>query len=309
MTETTPFMAPVMPDALNDPAPEPDESEQRSYTPAEGLDPEAPYGYMIDRKTGDKRPRKRAGRGTRVVKASEPAESGAPKAQREPDRVPGKVRPEDPKARRTRVKEPKPEPEPLPPFRTGPIAKGMNRLYLKAGRILAVMDADTGNAVIAMTQKFSDDDVTVGEAWEELARVNPRIRAVLLKLITGGAWGQLIMAHAPLAVAILMKERVRRRLPFMSLLSAMVGEPGQDPVTGPFEPGPDMAGMFAGLTQEDIMQAAAFASQMMPGVVPPEARQTGRWTGTEWIPGDGRSPMPSRAAVAEDLLGEPDAPA
>ena len=66
----------------------------------------------------------------------------------------------------------------------------MNRLYARVGRIVRVMDPVIGQAIIETTSKEAESEVTVGEAWEELARTNPRIRRVLLKLISGGAWGR-----------------------------------------------------------------------------------------------------------------------
>lgn len=250
---------------------------ERPYTPAEGLDPEAPYGYTIDRKTGEKRPRKRAGRGVRVVRVEEPPAETA--SEREPDRVPGRVKPEQ-KTRRTRTRQARPEPEPLPAFRAGPIAKGMNSLYLRAGRLIRAMDHDVGTAVIASTRAESEDDVTVGEAWEEVAKNNPRIRRVLLRLISGGAWSQLFMAHAPILLAVLLKERIARRLPLMRLLASFLG-PDEEGA-----PGVDQAGEFlAGLTQDDLAQMAAAFNQFMPGM--------------DFAAGPGRVPEAFRTPAAE----------
>jgi hypothetical protein len=276
--------------------PETEQEQERPYTPAEGLPPEAPYGYTIDRKTGERRPRKRAGRGVRVVKVEEPAQTGAPKAEREPDRVPGRVRPEEPK-RKTRERAPRPEPEPLPVFRAGPIAKGVNRLYRKGGKILKVWDAELGQALIECTRKDIDpdtgepdpEDTTVGEAWEEIAKVNPRIRRVLLKLIEGGAWGALFMAHAPILLAILTKESVLRRLPLARLLAAFASDDEDERGQGA-EPG--MGDLLASMTPEDMAQAMAMASRFMPGAPAPMP---------DWPSTAQRQPMPSRQAVYEEV--------
>lgn len=42
---------------------------------------------------------------------------------------------------------------------------------------------------------------TIGEAWEALAKENPRVREMLEKLLTAGAVGQLLMAYMPVALA------------------------------------------------------------------------------------------------------------
>jgi hypothetical protein len=267
MTLENPFQAPEIDQE------EPEEAPERPYTPAEGLDPEAPYGWTIDRKTGTRRPKKRAGR-VKIHQENEPVEPIEPKPEREPDRVPGRVRPET-KRRGRPPRAPKPAPEPLPVFRAGPIAKSVNRLYLRAGKLVRAMDPDIGTAIISMTRKELDeegkpieDDITVGEAWEEVARLNPRIRAMLMKLISGGAWSQLVMVHTPLLLALMMKESIARRLPLMNMLTSFLSDDEGEPAAAG-----SAGGLFTGLTQDDIAQAMAAFNQFMPGAashMPPE---------------------------------------
>lgn len=308
MTLANPFQPPEVDQE------ETEEASERPYTPAPGLDPEAPYGWTIDPKTKERRPKKRAGRvrlapkPEEVEPADQPAESGAPKAEREPDRVPGKVHPQT-KRRGRAPRAAKPPPEPMAPFRAGPIAKAVNRLYLRAGKLLRVWDEEIGTAVISMTRKELTDtgepdpeDITVGEAWEEVARLNPRIRAMLMKLISGGAWSQLFMVHAPLLLAILMKESVARRLPLMRLLGAFLDD-SADSVTSEQTAGAPAgmpAGLFAGLTQDDLMQAASAFQAFMPGAA--GAMPEGMNGFAMHV---GRTPETTRAATAEDLdLGD-----
>lgn len=143
------------------------------------------------------------------------------------------------------------------PYKAGVIARGMNKLYARTGKFVKVMDADIGSAIIAAS-KESDDDVTVGEAWDELAKTNPRIRAVLLKMITGGAWTQVFMAHAPILLAVLMKDAVRKRLPFPKL-TEFVTAFGNDDETGDTGEagGGGLGAMLANLTPEDLAQVSA----------------------------------------------------
>ena len=289
MTDKPPFLPPELPDALSQPAPEPEDKPDRPYTPAEGLDPEAPYGYTIDRKTGEKRPRKRAGRGVRVVKTEEPP--APPQTEREPDRVPGKVKPEPKTRGARRATAPKPEPEPLPVFRAGPIAKSVNKLYLRAGKLVRAMDPDIGTAIIAMTKAETEDDVTVGEAWEEVAKNNPRIRRALLKLISGGAWSQLIMAHAPLLLAILLKERIARRLPLMGMLASFLDDSDAEPAPAAAPTG--MADLFAGLTPEDLHEAMGAFNQFMPGFAPGAMPTREEWAA--------RQPVAVRTPQVDDV--------
>lgn len=276
--QTNPFL-------LQTPVEEPSDVPNPEFLDSLTLEPDesAPYGYTIDRNTGERRAKKRAGRpsgpkdarpgsGPRDTRPPDKPKDDSDKPKREADRVPGRIKPA---AGRRRGRPPKEEREPveLGPFRAGPIAKGVNGLYLKAGRILRVMDHDIGAAVISMTRKEAEDDITVGEAWEELAKVNPRIRATLMRLITGGAWTQLLMAHAPLLMAIVLKEKIRNRLPLMSLLGAFLADEdgvidAAESVTG-YGPPPASDNPFANLTQADLNQAMAFASAMMPGMAGP----------------------------------------
>lgn len=234
---------------------EPDEDAEDLDTPT----PEAPYGYTVDRETGEKRPKKRAGRPKVQPLPSSPAldDLRSRKVSDEEDTAPktgtrkglfGKPKPASP------------EPDPLPPFRAGPIAKGMNSLYRRAGKLIRIWDPEVGQAVVACTYKEDEDDTTVGEAWENLARTNPRIRAFLLKMLTGSAWGSLIMAHLPIFMAIVMKDSIRSKLPIDSLAGAFLTD--ENPYTGESE-GSDLSAMLGNLSPEDASQMMSFAQGMM----------------------------------------------
>lgn len=197
----------------------------------------------------------------------------------EPDRVPGK--PKRGRGRQKGTAAAKKDGRPaIPPFRAGLIAKGMDRLYRRAGKLLRAWDRDLGQALIECTRAEDEDDLTVGQAWEEIARTNPRLRAFLMKMISGGAWSDLFMAHLPILLAILAKPAVQKHLPFARLAESVLADDGED------EAGEmSMSAAFGGITPEDMQQAAAFmASQGFPGLglrVPgpparaPEAHQYG----------------------------------
>jgi hypothetical protein len=229
-------------------------------------DADAPYGYTIDPKTGQRRAKKRAGRPrqddptraatrSRVVvgedaeeiQAASPIES-APDADVEP----GRVRQPRGRGRRAGTGADTKPAEPVTPFRAGPIAKGVNKLYRRAGRIARIFDEEVGTAIIACTTKLDEDDTTVGEAWEEVCRDNPRIRAFILKAISGGAWGSLFAAHLPIALALFMKESVRSRLPLPGLAAAVLDS---DEVDGDMS---DLSGMVGGIGSLDLEQMMGF---------------------------------------------------
>lgn len=266
---------------------DPDNPEASPSQYADELPPPdavAPYGYTRD-PDGAIRPKKTAGRRPRTSAPKAPA--GLPPSLEElkeakattaakPSKPTEDVPPASVNAKRPKLSlgkpkgpKPKPEPEPLPPFRAGPIAKGVNRLYRKAGRIVKMWDVPLGSAIIACTMKDEDDEeaATVGEAWEELAKVNPRIRAILLKLITGSAYGALFWAHAPIFLALLMKDGVRDRLPGAAMLGALLGD-DDDTEAGPGGGMPDLGGL--GINQIDVSQLMAMAqgvaAQMAAGM-------------------------------------------
>ena len=236
---------------------------------AEGFDPdvptpEAPYGFTKD--GAGWRPKKLPGAPRKAAKG--PGGPGGPTGQDPPpvEALKARGKTEGPSSDRApgTAKKPRKAEDPLPPFRAGPIASGMNRLYARVGRIVRVMDPVIGQAIIETTSKEAESEVTVGEAWEELARTNPRIRRVLLKLIAGGARGQLIMAHAPIMLAVLMKPAVLERLPLSKLLLAYVDDEDQA--------GDGLGAAMAGMTEADLQQATEFAQNMMAGF----AQQAGR---------------------------------
>ena len=244
------------------------------------VDPEAPYGWMTDPVTKELRPRKKPG----ARKAAPPRADGSPPSLEEL-RAAGPAREQEEKQDRApggraslrrgrrrsvlqKITEPKPADE-LPPFRAGPLAKAVNKLYRRIGRILKMIDHDMGIAVLACTRKEEEDDVTVGEAWEELARTNPRVRAFLLRLTTGGAVASLLEAHLPILLALVMKDAIRRHIPFMRLIEAWAEEIPGDEEDEDDQEDEDGSGMpaglgklFSGLTPEDMAQMHHVANSM-----------------------------------------------
>lgn len=233
---------------------------------------EAPYGWTTDRATGERRPKRSPGRPRKPpsleeLKAAKAEEGEAPEP--EPDKAPGSSKPKGGKPGG-----PLKAPADTVPYRPGVIATGVNKLYRRAGKIVRAMDPDIGEAIIACTRKEDDDDITVGEAWDQLARANPRIRAWLMRVISGGAWSDLVMAHAPIGMAIVMKPAIAGRLfpepkdgqpprrgPFARLAASML-EPDEDTRPSDLRPA-DADAMFAVAEQ----QARRVAERMGLGPV------------------------------------------
>lgn len=226
---------------------------------------DAPYGYKADGT-----PKKTAGRPRRSpsvdeLKTPDPAPgdqgsgdggSAAPSAERvaEPpsDRAP------DEKTRVIRKAKGSASREAAPPYKAGIITSGVNRLYRRAGKIVRAMDYDIGTAILESARNTADPgepDDSVGAAWDELCKTNPRIRKFIMKCLAGGAWGQLVMAHAPIAMAIVMKPAIFKLIPFQGLVASMA-EPDED--TAPGE-----GGLPGGMTAADVDQMAGLAQAQM----------------------------------------------
>ena len=244
--------------------------------PGPESDDPAPYGYTVDEATGLRRPKKTAGRPRKspsledLKAAREAAGAPGPPSPAE-DRAPSPLKG---RARRRRGQSAA-EPEPAAPIpqkyrAEGALAKGINRLYRKGGKLLKAFDGDVGQAFIEITRPEDDDDVTVGDAWEELCRGNPRIRAFWLRALTGGAVSQVFAAHLPVVGVIVMKDSIRKRIPFGGLMGAFLTPDEEDGA-------PADGTVFEGLRPEDMAQmramAAAMADRVMGGM--PERGQPG----------------------------------
>ena len=215
----------------------------------------APYGYTKDEQTGEMRPKKSPGRPRKSPSLDDlkerqeqaAADSPSPNGDRAPAASKGRKG-------RARTREARPAP-PVPQSlrMEGSIAKGINQLYRRAGKMIRVADHDIGQAFIDCTRAEDPEDVTVGDAWEALCRANPRVKAFWVRMLAGGAMGQVFMAHMPILAAIIMKDAIRNRLPFWRLAEAVTddeGGPGEAPAAGtPFD----------GMSQQDMAEMVAFA--------------------------------------------------
>lgn len=229
----------------------------------------------IGAQLAEARKRKAEAKHAEVVDAAPAPEDLAPIDRSAEDREPGTARPRRRAGRRRAGAAEKP-PVDVPPFKAGPIAKGMNRLYSKAGRLVKFANPMLGEAIISCTRKEADDDETVGEAWEALAQVNPVWRARLLRIVTGGAAGRVLMAHLPIVLAFLMLEPVQKRMPFGRLLEVMFGGDDEPAATPAATGEPDIEAMMAMATQMMgplMMQRAANGSA--PRMPTPDDYQPG----------------------------------
>lgn len=171
----------------------------------------APYGWTKDTKTHEWRPKKSPGRPKHAPPPGPEEVAAAPPIDRPDDAPP------PPRGRKRAGPPPTDATVPMP--KGGLIAKGVDRLYRRAGRMIRILDDEIGLAVIECSRPDPDDPdaPTAGQAWEELAKTNPRVRAWLLNLLKGGTWQDLIMVHAPIALALFTRDWVRKLIPGAAL--------------------------------------------------------------------------------------------
>jgi hypothetical protein len=223
---------------------------------------EAPYGWTTDPVTGERRPKKAAGRprkppSVEELKAARAAETpGEDPTGADSDRAPspGKRKKTSPAGDAV-----------VPQHRPGLITRGMNKRYRQLGKLVRGLDHDIGQALITMSENTSDEpdeDTSVGACWDEVARVNPRVRRFCLSVIQGGAYGALVMAHAPLGVAIMMKF-VSADSGFFGKIIISMAEPDEDTPEGE-------GGLPFGLTAEDVQEMMKMAGPLLGKVVPGE---------------------------------------
>lgn len=260
---------------------------------------EAPYGYTTD-PDGTVRPKKTAGRPRRVQKSLD--ELKAEREEQPPDEAPpaGDRAPNE--GRRLRSSKGKPEePKSYPQFREGVIEKGINRLYRKAGKLVKVWDVNVGQALIDITRADEPDDITVGKAWEEVARTNPRIRKFLLKLIKGGNWGALIWAHAPVALAIVLKYSLHEKLPMGNVMAAFLTPDDEDGAPADGSP-------LEGLLPQDMNQMGdlmAMAQQMAANMMGTQRAPNGTGREPVVVPGEVLDPFAQAVANKAAANGQP----
>lgn len=85
---------------------------------------------------------------------------------------------------------------PLPPWREGAIAAWSAKMYTLAGVAISRFDPGCGAALQASAD-------AAGGAWERLAKQNNTVRRWFAVLMQGSVISELVLAHAPLIVAVL----------------------------------------------------------------------------------------------------------
>ena len=131
-----------------------------------------------------------------------------------------------------------------PPYRQGMFVVPIEKLYRKAGKLVKAFDVPVGTVIIEQARECA-------EAWDDLARRNPAIRAFLARLTTTSAWSEVFMAHLPILLAIVLRDNIRTKIqekfPSFNMFDAMAPEPAPNG-SGPV----DVDSLLAGLTPADM---------------------------------------------------------
>ena len=85
----------------------------------------------------------------------------------------------------------KPAPAPVPEYRAGMYKVPVAALYGQVGQVVSYVAYPIGQALIGQAGPCA-------EAWDNLARTNPKVRKWLGNMTKTGAWGELIAAHIPI---------------------------------------------------------------------------------------------------------------
>lgn len=100
-------------------------------------------------------------------------------------------KPKSAQPRKAKVKKPD------PPTPRGGLRKPLEDLYTGLGMMMIPFDPSCGKVIIEAAPRCA-------ETLDDLAKTNPAVRRILISLVTTSALGAVIMAHAPILMAIAM---------------------------------------------------------------------------------------------------------
>lgn len=85
--------------------------------------------------------------------------------------------------------------KPTPPMPRNGIAAALTNVYTGLGMTVAMADRHCGMAIVESAEDC-------GQAWEDLARRNPKVRRALLMFLETSDVTKVIIAHAPIMAAV-----------------------------------------------------------------------------------------------------------
>lgn len=87
--------------------------------------------------------------------------------------------------------------KPTPPMPRGGLKNALENMYTGMGMAMMPFDPHCGSVII-------ENAASCAESMDELAKTNPAVRRVLLRMVSTTAIGMVVAAHAPIIMAISM---------------------------------------------------------------------------------------------------------
>ena len=87
--------------------------------------------------------------------------------------------------------------KPVPPTPRGGLRQPLEDMYTGLGLMMMPFDPHCGKIIIEAAPRCA-------ETLDDLAKTNPAVRRILISIVTTSALGAVIMAHAPILMAIAM---------------------------------------------------------------------------------------------------------
>lgn len=81
-------------------------------------------------------------------------------------------------------------------YRPGVLVKPLTGLYEMVGGFIILADPDCGTAVINSAEDCA-------KSLDDLAKTNPKVRKVLMRMVESGAVTKVIIAHLPILLAVM----------------------------------------------------------------------------------------------------------
>ena len=86
--------------------------------------------------------------------------------------------------------------KPTPPMPRKGLAGPLTNMYTGLGMTLAMVDKHCGMAVVESAEDCA-------QAWEDLAKTNPKVRRAILMLLETSDVTKIVIAHAPIMAAVM----------------------------------------------------------------------------------------------------------
>jgi hypothetical protein len=105
-----------------------------------------------------------------------------------------------------------------PVYKAGVLVKPLTAFYETIGGLIILGDQVCGQAII-------DSAAEAAKSLDELARVNPQVRKVLMKMMTTGAFTKVVVAHLPIIMVVLSHHFPKALTYVGQMMTGSLGKP------------------------------------------------------------------------------------